>query len=274
MPLISLSHLGQDLQKKYVLSCLAEIWQEMGLTVRVGPGFAEDADLCILHHDVTRLSPERVPQAPEGVRVLNGAVRDISKRRYSSLRLEPGADWDGQVIVKSNLNHFGGPEQRNLPRLTRLRLKAQSRLARLNWDLARSLPKKTYPVLDRLDKVPGWVWERDDLLVERFMPEREGDHYCLRGWLFFGSASYGYKLVATDPLVKVRTMVRYEYLDEVPPELQRHREEMGFDFGKFDYVMHDGRAILLDANKTPSFAGDRRSERVLRLARAVEEFLP
>lgn len=274
MPLISLSHLEHDLQKKYVLSCLADIWQEMGLTVHVGPGFAEDADLCVLHHNITRMSPTDVPTAPKGVRVLNGEVLDISKRRYSALRLLPGDDWDGPVIVKSNLNHFGAPEQRNLPRLTQLRMKAQRHLARLNWDLARTLPKKTYPLLESLDKVPGWVWEREDLLVERFIPEREGDHYCLRGWLFFGSASYGYRLVASDPLVKVGTMVRYEYIDDVPPDLLRHREEMKFDFGKFDYVIHDGRAILLDANKTPSFAGDRRSERILRLARAVEEFLP
>ncbi|WP_460273539.1 hypothetical protein [Celeribacter sp. ULVN23_4] len=259
---------------KYVLSCFAEIWREMGLTVNVGSEFTEDADLCILHHDLTRLPHESLPKAPNAVPVLNGEVLDISKRRYSSLCLKPGDDWDGPVIVKSNLNHFGGPEQRHLPKLTQWRKKAQRSLARLNWDLARSLPKKTYPVLDGIHKVPNWVWDQEDLLVERFMPEREGEHYCLRGWLFFGSASYGYRLIATDPLVKVRTMVRYEYLDEVPPELERLRKEMNFDFGKFDYVMHDGRAVLLDANKTPSFAGDRRSERILRLAQAVQQFLP
>ena len=28
------------------------------------------------------------------------------------------------------------------------------------------------------------------------------------------------------------------------------REQMGFDYGKFDYVIHEGKPILLDANKT------------------------
>jgi hypothetical protein len=26
---------------------------------------------------------------------------------------------------------------------------------------------------------------------------------------------------------------------------------MGFDYGKFDYVMQEGQPVLLDANKTP-----------------------
>ena len=29
------------------------------------------------------------------------------------------------------------------------------------------------------------------------------------------------------------------------------RRDLGFDYGKFDYVIHEGRAILLDANSTP-----------------------
>jgi hypothetical protein len=28
------------------------------------------------------------------------------------------------------------------------------------------------------------------------------------------------------------------------------RKKLNFDYGKFDYVIHDGRAILLDINKT------------------------
>ena len=33
------------------------------------------------------------------------------------------------------------------------------------------------------------------------------------------------------------------------------RQELGFDYGKFDYVVHDGRPVLLDANKTTGAAG-------------------
>jgi hypothetical protein len=38
---------------------------------------------------------------------------------------------------------------------------------------------------------------------------------------------------------------------EVHPEIPELAKRMGFDFGKFDYVMHEGKPVLLDANKTP-----------------------
>ncbi|HEX2879540.1 MAG TPA: hypothetical protein VHO25_08375, partial [Polyangiaceae bacterium] len=34
------------------------------------------------------------------------------------------------------------------------------------------------------------------------------------------------------------------------PEIVKRKEELGFDIGKFDYVMHEGRPVLLDTNKT------------------------
>jgi hypothetical protein len=33
--------------------------------------------------------------------------------------------------------------------------------------------------------------------------------------------------------------------------LREQRRRLGFDFGKFDFVMHQGRAVLVDANRTP-----------------------
>jgi len=41
-------------------------------------------------------------------------------------------------------------------------------------------------------------------------------------------------------------MAVQQYLDE--------RRKLGFDYGKFDFVVHEGRAVLLDANKTPGRA--------------------
>jgi hypothetical protein len=272
MTLIGISHTSGSARESYVLHALIAEWRARGIGVEIGSGFPPTADLCILHHDCTRLNPTDIPNAPDSVRVLNRDVLDISKRLYSELMLTDGDDWDGPVIVKTNLNSFGGPERR---RAVRNPLhEAQKLLARYNWKLARTLSKGVYPVLASLSDVPSWVWEREDLLVERFMPEREGDLFALRGWLFLGSAGYGYRMFATDPMVKTGSMVKYEYLDEVPPELEVARQRMGFDFGKFDYVVHDGRAILLDANKTPSFAGDPKSERLKGLADAVMEFLP
>ena len=38
---------------------------------------------------------------------------------------------------------------------------------------------------------------------------------------------------------------------EPHPEVLEIRRTLGFDYGKFDYVLHDGRVVLLDINKTP-----------------------
>jgi hypothetical protein len=68
-------------------------------------------------------------------------------------------------------------------------------------------------------------------------------------------------------------MVRFDYLEEVPAELLQIRKAWQVDFGKFDYVLHDGKPVLLDINKTPTISGSRASPRVRRLAMAIEEFL-
>jgi hypothetical protein len=38
----------------------------------------------------------------------------------------------------------------------------------------------------------------------------------------------------------------------VPEALRAERARLGFDYGKFDFVVVDGEAVLLDANRTPS----------------------
>lgn len=268
---ISVSTGPSDWGSHFMLEAMGRLWTNQGYRFEAGQNYRADADVCILHHNLSVLDPARLPVAPAGVRVLNGHLLDISKRVYSSLLLAPGDDWPGQVIIKTNLNHFGLPELRLRSRS--LVRSVRSRLASLSWRLARSLPRRTYPVVARLSDVPDWVWADDALIVEKFMPEREGELYCLRGFLFLGSKSYGYRLFATHPLVKTGTMVRYEYIDEPPASILQLKNTLGFDFGKFDYVVHDGVITLLDANKTPTFVGSGESPRFHHLASGIEDFL-
>jgi hypothetical protein len=268
--IISVSNLSPHLEDYYVLSSMRRIWERSGVQVRVDRLFRDDADLCFLHHDRTQLLSD-LPIAPDGVRVINGKVLDISKRRYSTLALSPGDAWPGPVIVKSNLNHFGVPEAA-AERATLLSA-LHKRLARLSWRMARKLPERFYPVLESIGDVPGWVWRDENLLVEKFLPERSEDGlFCIRGWVFLGDQSYGYRMFSTHPLVKTGTMVRHDYVDKPPPELVEIRKRMQFDFGKFDYVQHGETAILLDANKTPTFSGKGESPRLLKLAQGIECF--
>ena len=52
-----------------------------------------------------------------------------------------------------------------------------------------------------------------------------------------------------DPAVKGRTVTRFEQIPP-EPEVRALREKLGFDYGKFDFVVHGGRPVILDVNKT------------------------
>lgn len=274
MPLISISCGTDRLSQSSVLSRLTHIWRERGIESVTGRAYAPDADACVLHIDRTRLTPDQIPVPPEGVPVINGCVLDISKRRFSTIELHADDDWDGPVIVKTNLNHFGVAERKESGPFRRAMLRIRSNAADISWRMARGLPDRTYPVVPSIRKVPGWVWENADYIVEKFVPERDGNLYCLRGWMFLGTASYGWRLLSTHPLVKTGTMVGYDFVTDVPVELIELKKRTQFEFGKFDYVMHDGRPIVLDLNKTPDYAGDPASPRLRKLATGIEEFLP
>lgn len=257
----------------YAMHALSRLWMADGRQVVWGKAYESDAVLGVLHIDKTRLEGADLPEPPSGVRVINGQVLDISKRLFSVLEVLPDGDWDGPVIVKTNQNHFGLPERSRSSPPAGLADRLRTRLAQRSWRLAHQLPDRHYPVLPSLKKVPGWVWEDPGYIVERFMPERVDGLYALRGWMFLGSASYGWRLFSPEHMVKTASMVRFEYIDEPPPELWELKARTRFDFGKFDYVMHDGKPVVLDLNKTPSLAGAGQSPRVRHLATGLKTFL-
>jgi hypothetical protein len=272
MTAVSVACGGPALVPHFVLSALAGHWQSRDITVHMGQSFVPGAQAHVLHINKTFLTDADLPPRGDDGPVVNWSVRDISKRLISVLRITPEDCWDGPVIIKTNLNHFGIPETRGIP--VDQREGNRKRMADISWRSARRLPHRRYPVLDSIARVPRWVWEDDSLVVERFLPERDGDLYCLRGWMFFGSRGYGWRLRSTDPLVKAGSYVDHDYLTEVPDELVALRQRLGFDFGKFDYVVHDDRAIVFDVNKTPSFTGPPDSPRIIDLSHGIEDFLP
>jgi hypothetical protein len=72
--------------------------------------------------------------------------------------------------------------------------------------------------------------------------------FTLRFWVFCGAAERCTRYVSPDRLVKATRSIRKEAVP-VPDELRQRRHELGFNYGKFDFVLHQGKAILLDANK-------------------------
>jgi len=121
-----------------------------------------------------------------------------------------------------------------------------------------------YRIYDSLAEVPCADLEQNDVVVEKFLPEKEENLFFVRHYEFLGDRSTCTRLASRDPIVKDQTVVRIEEIDP-HPEIVEARKRLNFDYGKFDYVLHDGRPILLDTNKTTG--ADRVSSRELNARR-------
>jgi hypothetical protein len=218
----------------YLLHPLLRIWESRGHEIRVVRGFENlpDADLAILHVDLSVVPDEYREAVQRYPRVVNGRVLDVRKRRVSTNLLLADDDWDGTVIVKSNLNALGVPEYR---------VHANAR------------PEFRYTIHARISDVPDQVWADPDLVVERFLPERDKEYFYLRVFTFCGDGTRNRICRSRKPIIRGASIIEHFPGPEVPEEILAERERLGFDFGKFDYVVREGKPILLDANKTPSF---------------------
>jgi hypothetical protein len=62
---------------------------------------------------------------------------------------------------------------------------------------------------------------------------------------------------------------------DVPLELLEIRDRLGFDYGKIDYVVHQGKVHIIDANKTPGIlaSGDFSASICGKLAKGIQNYL-
>lgn len=236
----------------YVLNTLIEYWKDEGITAEVirGPvNSPPSADLAISHVDMTAVTDEYARMFPNYPLVINGAVLDISKTTFSRQIIERNDPWQGPVIVKTAMN-FGGMRE-----LQERRRNGDSMAAlgvQRPWRKVEALP--SYPIFEVSDLVPPGVWRNPNLVVERFRPEQhESGEYALRQWVFLGDRGVCYQSFAREPIVKGKNTIRRIVLDDkdVPQSLHEFREQLGFDYGKFDFGIADGEAILYDVNRTP-----------------------
>ncbi len=237
----------------YVLGSIIQLWQEMGLKVSIQKGLdpIPDADLAIMHVDLTQVPDNYLASARHYPKVLNSRVADISKRTISADVVRRGDGYKGPVIVKTD-NNCGGAREADLARqnsgLTRY-IRAVRR--RLPWALQSDMHYYDYKVYDSVSEVPKAVWFNRDLVIERFLPEVEDGHYCLRSWVFLGDKEVNFRSFSEHKIIKGDRAVRREMVPEVPDDLRQRRKDLGFDYGKFDYAIVNGRAVLYDANRTP-----------------------
>jgi len=240
---------------------LRTLWEEEGIEVEVVKGVEREveADLIFPHIDLTVIPDPYLEYLARYPYVVNRGVRDISKRTLSEDLVQPGVPYPGPVIVKTNHNCGGKREQRfqrsalGRGRLGPLRSalhRFAARNARRSLRTTKTLESDDYPIFPSIDHVPPGVFENEALVVERFLPEREGDLYCLRVYVFLGDRHVSKRCKSTERIVKSSSIVSTD-LVPVPDEIAAARHRLGFDYGKFDYVIHEGRVVLLDANRTP-----------------------
>lgn len=257
----------------YRVWAMAPHWRERGIKVEPlwGIGRTIEADLLIPHVDLSYIPDAYWETIQSHPRVANRAVRDIRKTAVSTNLVRPSDGWQGPVIVKTNNNgrgwmervllENGSPEAR-LGRITR-------RIVELPWIERRRLGRVRVParyyIFKSANAVPRGVWENEALVVERFLPERAGAQYAMRTYTFFGDRSHGRIFRGPDPWMKALNSEMGESVT-APESIVAARHRLGLDFGKIDYVIHEGEAVLLDVNRTPGMSGPIDAERIRKSA--------
>ena len=231
--------------RHFFVAGLFPYWAEAGHRVIVHEGARDlpPADVAILHVDRTVIPPEYVEALRAYPVVVNGRTLDVSKRRISEHLVGAYDDYDGPVIVKTNANSGGVPEW------------LHEQVARQKGEPPPGPPAKymteRYRIFDSVKQVPARARLSPDLVVEKFLPERDPQGYASRHWIFFGDRERCTRVVGGQPVLKGIDIVGRTVVP-VPDEIRAWRAKLGFDYGKLDFVIHDGRPVLLDANRTPT----------------------
>jgi hypothetical protein len=236
-------HFWHRYDSHYMLFDILECLRRHGHSWRMTAGPRRmRGDIAILHTDCTVVGKEYLALAADYRIAINFGAADISKRRVSGAALSVGDAWCGPVVIKSDFNHMGYPEA------------LHNRIAEQKGrplPYPGLVPVGDYSILPSRQDVPDALWTDNNRVIERFVPERDEHGYALRTWVFMGGRERCTRHVSPVPIVKSENIISRSPSD-VPDALRAERARLGFDFGKFDFVVHEGEPILLDANRTPS----------------------
>lgn len=237
----------------YAVHDMAEYWRQHGIDVHwvFGPSRdAPSASLLLVHVNLSVVPAEYLDFARTYPRVLNGAISDIRKRAVCGHFVRPGDGWQGPVIVKTNLNFAGRPESHAGGRLRRAATRLRAWAHHLSGAAAvRIRAPDDYLVIDSSAAVPREYFRDPSLVVQRFLPEVENGLYHVRSYSFLGDHANCMRLSSRQPVIHWRNALEIEAV-EPHPDIIAERVRLGMDYGKLDYVLHEGRAVLIDVNKT------------------------
>ena len=208
------------------------------------------ADLIMVHVDLSVVPDEYLEFAKQYPIVLNGTVKDIRKSTFSKYLVTNDDPYEGKVIVKSDLNYAGRPEQHLQPhRFSRIQSKFPFGRFKRTPYFNSSLD---YQIFDHPRLVPRAYFKNPRLVVEKFLPETKNGLYFSRCFYFLGDRTHCFRLASKHPIVKAQNYIRIEQV-ETHPEILAYRKTLKFDYGHFDYTIHQGNVVLHDINKTTGY---------------------
>lgn len=260
---------------------LQTVWEEAGARVSRYADLsrpAPDVDVWFCHLDssvVPRDYAQFIDSRPVAV---NGGLKDIRKTGFSEQLISSAdTDYTGEVIVKSDYNYGGLVDSRLVERRkgwTRLLpVGVRRRLLGLPPDFQAN---PTYTVYASAKEVPPECFQSPHMVVEKFLPERVGEHYALRMTFLLGSREVSYMITSSEKIVKNRNLIAVEKV-ETDARVLRWAREHGVEFGKIDYALRDGEPAIFDINRTPGISGaSEENQRILAeaLAPGILDFLP
>lgn len=221
----------------------------LAVSVRERAGDGGRAPAALLHVDLTEVPKEILAAAAGYPFVVNGGVPSIRRTLYSAARIGRESGHAGPVIVKTVLNSGGRPEQRHA-----VERSLPARLAHFGRKLVGGAggkyPYFPYRVLATPDEVPEEVWDDEALIVERFLPGSLTLPIVKYRYLFCLEAEVNLRGVFDDLLCRGKFIREHGTVPGVPDEVVAVRRSLNLDFGAIDYFMVDGKAIVVDANKT------------------------
>jgi hypothetical protein len=248
---------------------MTRIFSAMGFDVVLQKGLKRHVEgrVVINQVDLTVTPPEYAAYMDDFPIALNGHLLDISKtitcpeETFVSLQQH----YDGPVIVKTQLNHGGSGEKQAFQgvcgpgcRITQVfqRLFDPESGTDHDWRTTRYLEPRNYPIFSTPEHVPAGVWDNKNLVVQRLYTERDEDGlYCLRFWYVLGDRDFHVVCKGNDPVIKGNNIIRRQVVEiDTPVSLLLSRQRLGVDFGRFDYILVDGEAVVLDVNRTPTMS--------------------
>lgn len=245
------------LQSRYLVRHVADHWRERGVNFELttDPRVAPKGDIAWQHLDVTEVGVPYRKLAARYPFVINGAATDVRKTHSTSDLVRNVRDWDGPVIVKTDLNFGGRADDWGAGWRPLRHPWFHAVRNRLPIRLTGRMDPNEYPVYASGADVPGWIWREPRLVVQRFLAERKGDLYGIRRWFFLGASEFAYLAHAPGPIVMGDDHQEWDRVVGIPEELRALRIRLGLDFGKIDYAEVDGKVVIYDVNPAVSTDG-------------------